>query len=133
LHRRTSQPEPPRAQPHLISRFLARDIGHGLSRACNPGSRLKQQSRFADAGITGHQHRRARYKPAAQRPIKLCYTSGEPGRKGHITIQTSQRKRTTATRQIMLCTKRSDGPTSVFGNAIPFPTFAALPRPPGRD
>jgi hypothetical protein len=60
------------AQPNLIDRLLAGDVGGtrrrclGLPRGrrhCRRG--LEQQGRFADPRIPAHQDRRARDKPAA--------------------------------------------------------------------
>ena len=76
-HRRLAEPEPDRAQPHLLGRFLARDIDDAAGPSSASRRRdLEQQGRLADAGIAADQHRRARHDPAADRAVEL----GDPAR-----------------------------------------------------
>jgi hypothetical protein len=67
---RPRQPEPVRAQAHLLRRLLAGDVEHRLARR-HRGGGLQQQRRLADAGIAADQHHRARHQAAAEHPVQL--------------------------------------------------------------
>ena len=77
LHRRVGKPEAFGAQPHLRDRFLAGNIDRAMARAGEQAGRLRQQRRFADAGVAADQQHRAAHEPAAGDAIEL----GHAGRK----------------------------------------------------
>ncbi len=133
LHRRLPQPHPPRAQPHLIGRFLARDIGH-----MQPGQRhlrrsLEQQGRLADTGIAADQGRRRRDQPAAERAIELGNARREPGRQRHVGIEPGEHDRSPARPQIMLRGEGRDDATRFLNQRIPVAAIDALALPFARD
>ena len=55
LHRRVADAQTFRAQPHLVERLLARDVGAGGVLARQRRRDLQQQGRLADAGIAADQ------------------------------------------------------------------------------
>lgn len=59
------------ADTHLINRFLSRNIvAFGMGRQIgNAGTGLKQQSRFADAGVAADQNGRTGNQPAAANTV----------------------------------------------------------------
>ena len=71
LHRRIGKPEPLGAQPHLRDRFLAGDIDRAVAGAGQQAGGLRQQRRFADAGIAADQQHRAADKAAAGDAVEL--------------------------------------------------------------
>ena len=73
--------EPLGAQPHLIDRLLAGDVGARRAAALPRGERrggLQQQGRFADARIAADQDRRAGHEAAAADAVEL----GDAGQRG---------------------------------------------------
>ena len=71
LHRCVADAQPFGAQPHLVERFFARDIGAGGVLARQRRRDLKQQGRLADAGIAADQQGRAHHQAAAAHAIEL--------------------------------------------------------------
>ena len=133
LHRRPAQPQPPRAQPHLIRRFLARDIGD--MRACQRHlrRRLEQQGRLADPRITADQRRRAFDETAAQRPVQLRDAARQPRGQRDLRVQPDQRDRAPAALQIMLGLERRDDRRRLLDQRVPLGAIEALALPPRRD
>ena len=60
LHRRVGKAEPLGAQPHLRHRLFARNIHRAMAGPRHQRGCLRQQRRFADAGIAADQQHRAR-------------------------------------------------------------------------
>ena len=77
---RVGQPKPFRAQPDLRHRFFARDIDGAVTAAGEGCRRLKQQRRFADAGIAAKKQNRPAHQAAAGNAIELGDAGGEPRR-----------------------------------------------------
>ena len=71
LHRRLGKPEPGRAQTHLGSQFLARDVDDAAARPGDRRAGLDQEGRLADARLAADQRGRAGHEPAAGHPIQL--------------------------------------------------------------
>ena len=75
-------PEARGAQPHLIERLLAGDVGaFEAGAAFGRGQRrhhLQQHGRLADAGIAAHQQRRARHHAAAADAVELGDAGNPP-------------------------------------------------------
>ena len=64
-----------RAQPDLAGRLLARGVEDAAApavRAGEPGRRLEQERRLADAGFAAEQDERARDQPATEHPVELA-------------------------------------------------------------
>jgi hypothetical protein len=66
---------PSRAHRRLRDRLLARRVQHAAA-AGQPGERLDQQRRLADAGIAAEQHQATRDHAAAQHAIELTDPGG---------------------------------------------------------
>ena len=86
-HRALGDPKALGAQPNLIDRLLAGDVGGtrrrclGLPRRrCHRRRGLEQQGRFADPRISAHQNRRAGNKPAAADAIEFGNAGSPSGR-----------------------------------------------------
>ena len=87
LDRRIGGFQPFSAQPHLIDRFLAADVGHrhrrapvAVATARKLGRGLQQQGRLADPRVTANQQRRAGDQPAARHPVQFGISGRKPGR-----------------------------------------------------
>ena len=117
------------AQPHLIRRFLPRDISGDVSRQRELGRRLKKQRRFADPGIAADQRRRSFDESAAQRAIELGNAAGHAFRQRNLGIEAHELQRATARLQIMLGLERRDDRASLLHQRVPFAAIGALPRP----
>ncbi len=127
-HRRTAEPEPDRAQTHLIDRLLARhidDIAARLGQLCRD---LQQQGRLADARIAAQQHRRSRHDPAADGPVEL----GNPGphtlRQGDHRVEPDQIDRLAASLKIVLRGEHGNR-RRFLHQRIPLGAVGALPLP----
>ena len=80
LHRRVGEPQPLGAQPHLRDRLLAGDVDRAMAGAGQQAGGLRQQRRFADAGIAADQQHRAAHKAAAGDAIELGHAGGQARR-----------------------------------------------------
>ena len=60
-----------RAQPHLVDRLLARDIGAAAFPSRPRRHNLKEERRFADAGIAADREGRTHDQAAAAHAIEL--------------------------------------------------------------
>ena len=127
LHRRAREAETRRAQPELVDRLLAADIGHGLAAARQRGAGLQRQGGLADAGIAADQDRRALDEAAAQHPVELLDAGGEARRRGGGAAQAYQLERAPGGAQAL-----GDGlGCRLLGQAVPFAAGIATPRPLG--
>ena len=86
-----AEPEPDRAQPDLLGRFLARDIDDLVPFARKARGDLEQQRRLADAGIAADQHRRAGDDAAADRPVEFGNSARQPLRQRRRRLEADQR------------------------------------------
>ncbi len=77
LHRRVCKAEPLGAEPHLRDRLLAGDIDGAVAGPRQEACRLRQQCRFADAGIAADEQHRAAHEAAAGDAIKLGHAGGQ--------------------------------------------------------
>jgi hypothetical protein len=133
LYRRISQSQTPGAQPNLIGRFLARDIGDWHARQGKPRGRLQQQGRFSDAGIAADQRRRSFDESAAQRAIELLDAGRRAFGQRDIGVEANQSDRASARLQVMLRRKGRHRDASFLDQRVPFSAIDALPLPFGRD
>ena len=78
FERRVRKPEPPGAQPHLVDRFLARDVHDPAPGPRQRRGGLQHQRRLADPRIPADQHRRGWHKPAAQHAIEFGDAGDRP-------------------------------------------------------
>ena len=133
LHRRRAQPEPPRAQPHLIGRLLARDIGDGQAGQRHLRRSLKQQGRLADAGIAPDQCRRSLDEAAAERAVEFGDAARHAFGQRDLRVEPDHRHGAAARLQIMPGLEWRDDPADLFDQRVPFGAIGALPRPSVRD
>src|SRR5205814_1449460 len=80
-------PEPLGAQPDLVDRFFAGDVGRRAAARGEGGGRLQQQGRFADPGIAADEDRRAGNQAAAADPVELGDAGQSPRRSGRLAAQ----------------------------------------------
>ena len=71
LHRCVAQAQTLGAQPDLVQRLFAGDVGAGRILARQRRSHLKEECRLADAGIAADQQRRAHHEAAAAHAVEL--------------------------------------------------------------
>ena len=81
FQRRVGDAETPGAQAGLLDGFLAGDVEHPPSGACQAGGRLQQQGGLADPRIAADQDRRGRHQPAAQHAIQFGDAGGAARRR----------------------------------------------------
>ena len=79
LHRRVGEAQTLGAQPHLRHRFLAGDIDRAMAGPRHQAGSLRQQRRFADAGIAADQQHRAAHETAAGDAIEFGHPGGQAG------------------------------------------------------
>ncbi len=77
LHRSVCKTEPLGAQPHLRHGLFAGYVDHAMAGAGHQAGGLRQQRRFADAGIAADQKHRAANKSAAGDAIELRHAGGQ--------------------------------------------------------
>src|SRR6266550_1112992 len=85
--RAVGDPEPLGAQPDLVDRFFAGDVGRRAAARGEGGGRLQQQGRFADPGIAADEDRRAGNQAAAADPVELGDAGQTPWRSGRLAAQ----------------------------------------------
>ena len=68
----SARAKPLGAQPHLVDRLFAGDVGTGRVLFGQRGRHLQQQGRLADAGIAADQQRGADDQPAAADAIEFA-------------------------------------------------------------
>ena len=128
LHRRAAQPEPERAQPNLVDRFLARDIDRAPARLGHRRRHLQQQGRLADPGIARQQHRRARHQPAADRPVEFRDPAAQPLGQRHRSIQPDQLDPPPSARKVVLLAEHRRR-AAFLHQRVPLGAVGALPLP----
>jgi hypothetical protein len=127
LHRRIAKPQPPRPQPHLIDRFLTRNIGDIEPAPRQIGRCLQQQRRLPDPRITAQQGRRSRNQPAAQSAVKFGYPGRSPIGQLDVAIEPDQPDIAPAILQMML--QLEYGRARLFNQAVPRTAILTLPLP----
>ena len=127
LHRRLAKPQPPRAQAHLIRRFLAGNIGDRKAGISEPRRRLQQQRRFADAGVSAQKHRGSGHDPAAKRQIELRDPRADTRGQRYVAIERRQFHPPSAALQIVLL--REHRLARFLDEAVPLLAIGALPLP----
>jgi hypothetical protein len=129
-HRPVGDTEPLGAQPHLIDRLLAGDVGSGAARAGECGGDLQQEGRFADPGVAADQDRRAGYETTAAHPVDLADPGFAARRAVGGAAQADEVERTAAARGAALAQSlRRRGPRHLLGEAVPGAASLAAPGP----
>ena len=77
LHRRVGKAKTLGAQPHLRHRLFAGYVDRAMAGPRHQAGGLRQQRRFADAGIAADQQHRAADKTAAGDAIELGHPGGQ--------------------------------------------------------
>ena len=154
MDRRIGGFQPFSAQPYLIDRFLAADIGHrhrcapvAVATARKLGGGLQQQGRLADPRVTANQQRRAGDQPAARHPVQFGISGRKPGRGFRRAGQFDEVQRQSVgatpataaaaaaaaakatTTALFAKTARRAGVDRFFDQRVPAPALLALARP----
>ncbi len=133
LDRRSAEAEPAGAEPHLVGRLLAGNIGDREPGLGHPGRRLEQKGRLADAGIAADQGRRAGDEAAADRPVEL----GDSGRhalgQSDVAVEPDQLDRPAAAAQIVARREGRHHRPGILDQRVPLGAVGALAHPPVLD
>ena len=124
-----AEPEALCAETDLIRGFLTRNISDRFAREREFSGGLKEQRRFADAGIAADERCRPRNEPAAQRTVKFGNAAGHPVGQSGFAVERHKRYGTPAVLQIMPGGKGRYDAARILDQRIPLKTVIALPRP----
>ena len=130
---RSAEPEPDRAEPHLLGQFLARDVDDLVPLAREPRGDLEQQRRLADPRIAADQHRRARDNSAADRAVELGKAARQPLRKRSRRLEPDQRDHPAAALEIVLGGEDARHFGRFLNERVPLGAVGTLPLPAAAD
>ena len=133
LHRRVAEPQPLGAQPHLVDRLLARDVGAGGVLLGERRRDLQQQRRLADAGIAADQQRRADHQAAAADAVELDDAALVARRLRRRAGEAGELERAALAAARQPAAGRAGRGRRFLGDGVPFAAALAAAAPLGRD
>ena len=114
----------------LPRRFFAGDVEAGESFLAHRGERLKQQCRFADAGVAADQDHRAGHQAAAEHAIELADTGKHPAFFARIDLM--NRRRVFFVPEAQFAARRRRFLEALFGEGVPLIAVGTFAEPFGR-